>query len=166
MTAHEPSPHSRPGQPGEPGRTRPEDTDDNVVLDAQDDDWAWRRRIRSNPATHRVYRAVVAVAGGLVLVVGLIAVPAPGPGWLIVFVGLAIWASEFEFAQRLLRWGRARLEAWNRWLRSQPWWVGGLVGLGTATAVGLVFWGFLAWQGAPGWLPDRVEAWLEVLPGV
>jgi uncharacterized protein (TIGR02611 family) len=145
---------------------RPEDTDDNVVLDAEDDDWAWRRRIRGNPATHRVYRALVAVAGAVVLVVGLIAVPAPGPGWLIVFVGLTIWASEFEFAQRLLRWGRVRLEAWNHWLHARPWWVGGLVGLGTATVIGLVLWGFLAWSGTPRWLPDRLEAWLEVLPGV
>ncbi len=145
---------------------RPEDTDDNVVLDAEDDDWAWRRRIRAHPTAHRLYRAAVAVVGAVVLVVGLIAVPAPGPGWLIVFVGLAIWASEFEFAQRLLRWGRARLEAWNTWLRAQPWWVGGLVGLGTATTVAVVFWGFFVWQGTPGWLPDPVEGWLQVLPGV
>ncbi len=148
------------------GPRYPEDSDDNVVLDAQDDDWAWRRAIRANPAAHRVYRGVVAVVGAVVVVLGLIAVPAPGPGWLIVFVGVAVWASEFEFAQRLLRWGRARLEAWNGWLRARPWWVGGLVGLGAAMSVALVLWGFLAWQGAPGWPPDHVEAWLQVLPGV
>ncbi len=145
---------------------RPEDTDDNIVLDAEDDDWAWRRRIRAHPTTHRLYRGAVAVLGTVVLVVGLIAVPAPGPGWLIVFIGLAILASEFEFAQRLLRWGRARLEEWNRWLWGQPWWVTGLVGLGTASVVAVVFWGFFAWQGTPGWLPDQVESWLQVLPGV
>ncbi|MEO7236307.1 MAG: TIGR02611 family protein [Lapillicoccus sp.] len=144
----------------------PEDTDDNIVLDAQDDDWAWRRRIRAHPTTRRLYRGAVGVVGAVVLVVGLVAVPAPGPGWLIVFVGLAILASEFEFAQRLLRWGRARLEEWNTWLRTQPWWVAGLVGLGTASVVAVVFWGFFAWSGTPGWLPDQVEAWLQVLPGV
>ena len=57
-------------------------------------------------------------------------------------------------------------EEWNTWLRTQPWWVTGLVGLGTATVVAIVFWGFFVWQGAPGWLPDHVEAWLQVLPGV
>jgi uncharacterized protein (TIGR02611 family) len=145
---------------------RPEDLDDNVVLDEHDDDWAWRRRIRSNPATHRLYRGVVALVGGIVVVVGLIAVPAPGPGWLIVFLGLAVWASEFEWAQRLLRWGRERFAAWNTWLQGEPWWVSALVGSGTAVLVGLVFWGFFAWQGAPGWLPDLVESWLQVLPGV
>ena len=145
---------------------RPEDTDDNVVLDEHDDDWAWRRRLRANPVTHRVYRSVVAVAGAVVVVVGLIAVPAPGPGWLIVFVGIAIWASEFEWAQRLLRWGRQQLHAWNTWLRSRPWWVGGLIGLGTAAVVAGVSWAYLVWRGTPTWFPDRVESWLQVLPGV
>ena len=86
----------------------PEDLDDNITLDANDDRWEWRRRIRSNPASHRAYRTVVAVLGLVVVVVGLIAVPAPGPGWLIVFIGVSIWASEFEWAQRLLYWGKAR----------------------------------------------------------
>jgi len=145
---------------------RPEDTDDNIVIDAQDDDWAWRRRIRSNSATHRLYRGAIAVAGGIVVVLGLIAVPAPDPGWLIVFLRVAIWASEFEFAQRLLRRGRERLREWNTWLRGKPWWVSALVWLGTAAVVSWVFWGYLAWQGSPGWLPDTVDSWLQVLPGV
>ena len=84
----------------------PEDLDDNITLDANDDRWEWRRRIRSNPASHRAYRTVVAVLGPVVVVAGLIAVPAPGPGWLIVFIGVSIWASEFEWAQRLLVLGQ------------------------------------------------------------
>jgi uncharacterized protein (TIGR02611 family) len=145
---------------------RPEDTDDNVVLDAQDDDWAWRRRIRSNPVTHRLYRGAIAITGAVVVALGLVAVPAPGPGWLIVFLGVAVWASEFEWAQRLLRWGRGRLRAWEAWLRAEPWWVSALVGLATAAAVACVFWGYLRWRGAPAWLPDKVESWLSVLPGI
>ena len=93
----------------------PEDLDDNITLDEHDDRWEWRRRIRSNPATHRAYRTVVAVLGLVVVVIGLIAVPAPGPGWLIVFIGVSIWASEFEWAQRLLYWGNDRLR--DLWLR-------------------------------------------------
>lgn len=126
----------------------------------------WRRRIRSNPTYHRAYRLAVGLLGLLVVVIGLIAVPAPGPGWLIVFVGVSIWASEFESAQRLLDWGRARLQEWNDWLSARPWWVAGLVGLGTAAVVAGVMWGLLAWTGSPGWLPDRVEALLDGLPGV
>ena len=144
----------------------PEDLDDNITLDANDDRWEWRRRIRSNPASHRAYRTVVAVLGLVVVVVGLIAVPAPGPGWLIVFIGVSIWASEFEWAQRLLYWGKARLRDWERWLRSKPWWVSGLVALGTAAIVAGVFWAYLAWAGSPAWLPDRFEELLDLLPGV
>ena len=94
----------RPSSQLEPGERQ--DTEQE-----EDDDWAWRRRIRSNPHSYRIYRWVVGIVGTLVTLGGLIAVPAPGPGWLIVFVGVGILASEFEWAQRLLHWGRARLAA-------------------------------------------------------
>jgi len=144
----------------------PEDLDDNITLDANDDRWEWRRRIRSNPASRRAYRTVVAVLGLVVVVIGLIAVPAPGPGWLIVFIGVSIWASEFEWAQRLLYWGKDRLRDWQHWLQSKPWWVSALVALGTAAIVACVFWAYFAWVGSPSWLPDVVEGWLDRLPGV
>ena len=145
---------------------RPEDTDDNITLDAQDDDWAWRRRIRSTPATHRIYRIAVGVVGLIVVAVGVVAVPAPGPGWLIVFLGVSIWASEFEWAQRLLRRGRGVLSSWTRWIEASTWWVRIGVALGTAAVVAAIFWAYLAWQGAPALLPDGVEDWLAALPGV
>jgi uncharacterized protein (TIGR02611 family) len=144
----------------------PEDLDDNITLDANDDRWKWRRRIRSHPASHRAYRTVVAALGLVVVVIGLIAVPAPGPGWLIVFIGVSIWASEFEWAQRLLYWGKDRLRDWQHWLQSKPWWVSALVALGTAAIVACVFWAYFAWVGSPSWLPDVVEGWLDRLPGV
>jgi uncharacterized protein (TIGR02611 family) len=145
---------------------RPEDTDDNLTLDARDDRWEWRRRLRSNPTSHRAYRTAVALLGLVVVAVGLVAVPAPGPGWLIVFVGVSIWASEFEWAQRLLVWSRDRLQAWNSWLWSKPRWVSGLVGVATVACAAGVIWGYLAWQGSPGWLPDRLETLLDRVPGV
>jgi uncharacterized protein (TIGR02611 family) len=66
-----------------------------------------------------VYRLVVALLGTLVLVVGIILIPLPGPGWLIVFLGLAVLGSEFASARRVgaflkrivtrgLAWWRAR----------------------------------------------------------
>ena len=47
----------------------------------QERDWEWRRRIRSNPHSHRVYRTVVGILGTVVMVAGLVMVPFPGPGW-------------------------------------------------------------------------------------
>lgn len=59
------------------------------------------------------------VVGTAVLIAGIIAIPYPGPGWLILFAGLAILGSEFRWAQRVLRWTRARYDAWTAWLRRQ-----------------------------------------------
>ena len=140
--------------------------DDNVTLDAADDDWQWRRKIRSNPHSHLVYRVVVGVIGLIIVVLGLFMVPFPGPGWLVVFIGLAVWASEFEWAQALLRLARHTLQGWTEWLKPQPWWVKGLVLLLTIAAVAAIFWLLLLASGVPGYFPDVVEEWLKKLPGL
>ena len=138
--------------------------DGKATLDAADDDWAWRRRIRSHPASHRVYRIVVGLVGLLIVVGGLALVPLPGPGWIIVFVGLAVWASEFEWAHRLLQFARHRLHVWSKWLKPRPWWVKGLVGLGTAVLVAAFFY-LLSGERGPR-SPDRAEGWLATVPGL
>lgn len=67
-----------------------------------------------------VRRIVVAVAGGAVLVVGLITIPYPGPGWLIVFAGLGILSTEFQWAKRLLSYARGKYDGWQDWIKKQP----------------------------------------------
>ena len=65
--------------------------------------WArWRDRLRDRPTAEFGYRIAVAVIGLAVLAVGIVAIPYPGPGWAVVFVGLAILATEFDWARRLL----------------------------------------------------------------
>ena len=156
---------SQDHQPTQTDPRRAPDRDRNRDRDTGKD-WEWRRRIRSNPHSHRVYKWVVGIVGTIVTVAGLVAVPAPGPGWLIVFVGIGILASEFEWAQRVLDWGKARLASWNDWLRPKPWWFKGLVGLATAVLVALVFYALFLLSGVPGFLPDVVEDWLTSLPGL
>ena len=140
--------------------------DRKVTLDAAGEDWWWRRRIRSNRPSRLIYRLVVAVIGLVIVAVGLIMVPFPGPGWLVVFIGLAVWASEFERAQRLLRLARGTLEAWTRWLIRQPWWMRGLVLLITIATVAAVFWLLLLISGVPVYFPDLVQEWLKKVPGL
>lgn len=148
-------------------RQRPDRGDDrNVTLDAADDDWEWRRKIRSNSHSHLIYRIVVGVIGLIIVVIGLILVPFPGPGWLVVFLGLAIWASEFEWAHKLLRIAKHTLKEWTERIRPQPLWVKGLVGLGAAAAVAAVFWLMFLISGVPGFFPDSVEEWIKRLPGL
>lgn len=129
-------------------------------------DWAWRARLRANAHSHRIYRIVVGVVGLLVVGLGLVLVPFPGPGWLIVFLGVAVWASEFAWAQRLLAWGRARLSDWTDWLKAQPIWVRLLVGLATLLLVWALFYAYFALVGVPSYLPDVGEKWLNQLPAL
>jgi uncharacterized protein (TIGR02611 family) len=95
------------------------------------------RRVRSwfhaRPGGQQVWRAGVAVAGLIVVIVGIVLLAAPGPGWLVIFAGLGIWATEFIWARSLLRRVRRTVGSWTAWLESQPRWLGALV-----AAVGLL----------------------------
>lgn len=46
-------------------------------------------------------KAGIAVAGVVVILIGIPMIPLIGPGWLVVFTGLAILAREFEWAGAL-----------------------------------------------------------------
>ena len=70
----------------------------------------------------RAYRVAFAVAGVVVLLVGIVTIPLPGPGWATVFVGLGMLALEFVWAEKLalivlggLQW------FWERWLDAPAW---------------------------------------------
>jgi uncharacterized protein (TIGR02611 family) len=49
-----------------------------------------------------VKRVLVGFVGGFITLIGVVALVAPGPGWLIIFTGLGILASEFAWAARVL----------------------------------------------------------------
>ena len=60
-------------------------------------------------------RLAIAVFGGAILLVGLVLIPLPGPGLLIVPLGLGILALEFPWAARWLQTARSRAAgAWRR----------------------------------------------------
>jgi uncharacterized protein (TIGR02611 family) len=89
---------------------------------------AARDAIRARPGGHRAYRIAVAVVGGSIVIIGLVLVPFPGPGWLVVLIGLAVLASEFTWAERLQQFVRRQLRGWVSWLGRQPWPVRALTG--------------------------------------
>jgi uncharacterized protein (TIGR02611 family) len=121
---------------------------------------AWRDRVKSTRQGNLAWRIVVGVIGGLVLIAGIVAIPYPGPGWLIVFAGLGILASEFEWAHRLLKFARARYDRFADWLGRQNIVVKGLFGLGTCAIVLLTLWLFGALAMAGGWV--GIEwSWLQ-----
>ena len=62
-------------------------------------------------------RAGVALLGGVIVLVGLLLVPLPGPGWPVVFVGLSLLGRQFPWAARLSTWAQRRVREAVRWFR-------------------------------------------------
>ena len=120
-------------------------------------DWAWRNALRSMPVVGPFYKVLVGVVGLFVVVLGLILVPFPGPGWAIVFLGVLLWATEFPPASRLLHWGRLQLGRFTHWVARRGW--PARIGLGVLTAVTctVIVWCVLWLIGPPPGLPASWE---------
>ncbi len=143
----------------------PDRFDHNITLDAVDDRWEWRRRIRANPRKHLIYRIVVGVVGGVLIIAAPLTGWLPGPGGIPLFIaGLAVLASEFEWAQRLLLKVKDRVKDLTAWTGKQPGWLKALGTLALFICVLVVVWLYLAWLGVPGWFPDSWESFLHKLP--
>lgn len=132
----------------------------------QADRFAWRAWLRRRPAFNAGYRMLIGVLGLAIIVLGIIALPLPGPGWAIIFTGLGLWATEFAWAKRLLRWTKQKVLAWARWLQRQSWWMQGLVSLGIVLLVVVIIWLMLVISGIPTFLPDWIADLLDVVPGL
>jgi uncharacterized protein (TIGR02611 family) len=74
----------------------------------------WYRRLRDRARDRRTtdlaWRATVFGLGWTVVAAGVLMLLLPGPGWAVVFLGLAILGSEFAWAHQLLR----RSKEWAR----------------------------------------------------
>jgi uncharacterized protein (TIGR02611 family) len=103
-------------------------------------------------------RVVVEGLGWILVVVGIAALVLPGPGLLALFAGVALLATQYEWAERRLDPVKTRalqaaadsVKTWPRILLSTAgviW----LVGLG-------IYWGTA--PPAPGWWPVRDSWWL------
>ena len=79
-----------------------------------------RARFRRLPGGWVAWRVGIAVIGLIVVLAGIILLPLPGPGWLVVFAGIAIWATEFAWAERLLIWTKRQVREYS--MRIRAWW--------------------------------------------
>ncbi|HYI33362.1 MAG TPA: TIGR02611 family protein [Glaciibacter sp.] len=77
---------------------------------------AW---IEEHPRVRWAYRFGVAVLGLTVALIGLLLVPLPGPGWLIVFLGIAILGTEFPAAHKVGAYIKRMLVRFWQWWRSR-----------------------------------------------
>jgi uncharacterized protein (TIGR02611 family) len=92
---------------------------DTTVRDADAPGRGLRSFIHRRPALKGAYRLAIALVGGLLCVLGLALVPLPGPGWLVVFLGLALLGTEFAWAHRMAQGLRRMLDRWMAWIRSR-----------------------------------------------
>jgi uncharacterized protein (TIGR02611 family) len=77
-------------------------------------------RWRSSGFGRLIGKIAVGAIGVSVILVGIVLLPLPGPGWLIIFAGLGLLAVEFVWARRLLRFARRHVGRWTAWVRRQP----------------------------------------------
>ncbi|MGW7268781.1 TIGR02611 family protein [Streptomyces sp. NPDC054842] len=67
------------------------------------------RFVKRSRLLHLFWRIGVFITGLAVVGVGIILLPLPGPGWVVIFAGVAIWAGEFTWAQVVLRWTKRKV---------------------------------------------------------
>lgn len=109
-----------------------------------------RHYIRRRRVLNTTYRIAVALVGMAVTFAGVAMLALPGPGWAAIFVGLAILATEFHWARRLL--GRAHdlyENAKERALDPRVRRRNQVVGAVGAVLVALAAWWWVARYGVP-----------------
>src|SRR5471030_3309668 len=112
-----------------------------------------RRLVARNRGLEGAYRVAVAVVGFAIIVTGLALIPLPGPGWLIVFAGLAVLSTEFAWAERLLHYARTKVHGWTEWATHQSLVVRGLIGLLGLCFVAGILAIYVQVVGVPSWVP-------------
>jgi uncharacterized protein (TIGR02611 family) len=135
----------------------------HVLLEAEEDRWAWRRKIRADPRKLVLYRTLIGFIGLVLICLGFVSGPLPGPGGIpLILAGLAVWSTEFDWANNLMHWFKAKLHGYRTWaphLKVAFW----VVFFGCCLLIG---YGYLLLLGAPGWLPDSLLQAINTLPGV
>ena len=57
-----------------------------------------------------IRKTLVLILGSSIIITGLIMLIFPGPGWAAIFIGFAVLASEFAFAERARDWMIAQIQ--------------------------------------------------------
>lgn len=83
-----------------------------------------KRYWKNVPAAVR--KPLVLIIGTILVIIGLLLLPLPGPGWLIIFIGFTVLATEFTLAEKVRDWlvdqlksGLEKIRSWWKKLRRQ-----------------------------------------------
>ena len=103
-------------------------------------------------------RHLIGAAGFLIVLVGLAAIPLPGPGWMLLYAGVKVLATQYDWAERWLdpvelRALKGAAEAVETPLRVvlSSIFIAGIGAFGVLWIVG---------PAAPGWWPLADKWWL------
>ena len=78
---------------------------------------AWQSRLNAKPGLDKapvVRKVIYSVVGITVLLIGIAMTVLPGPAFLVIPIGLAILASEYAWARRIIRRGRVFVGRYRR----------------------------------------------------
>ena len=127
------------------------------------------RRARAGLGRHRslelTWKLLVLLVGALLLLAGLVMLVTPGPGWLVLIAGLAILATEFDWAERLLAGARRHAKAaadraLDPTARKESLVIAGLV----TVCIVIVGWWWITIHGLPAPITDA-WAWFRQATG-
>ena len=85
-------------------------------------------------------KILIGFVGWAVLLAGVVMIPYPGPGWVVVFVGLSILATEFDWARDLHDYAHGKYDDWRAWMARQPIYIKAIFWLLTAATVVITMW--------------------------
>ncbi|MDN5819246.1 MAG: TIGR02611 family protein [bacterium] len=103
---------------------------------------------------------VVGAIGGLVLLAGILMIPYPGPGWLVVIAGMGILSTEFIWAENLRKFTVRHYERWLGWFRAQNFTVKVMFAFATFCVVVASIWLVNGYGIIANWL-DLPYEWLK-----
>lgn len=109
-----------------------------------------------------MWKVAVAVTGAALVVGGILLLPLPGPGWLVIIAGLAVLATEFAWAKGILERVRSFVRSWTSWVMARPLPVRGVIALAGMTMALALMWLSLRASGAAHWLPESAASALRL----
>jgi hypothetical protein len=98
-----------------------------------------------------VRRVLVAVAGGLLTVIGVVLLVLPGPGLLLVLAGLLVLAAEFPAVRRYVAPVRERAMKTARDSVASPWRIAMTATGGALLIAAGILWATQDWIPLSGW---------------
>jgi len=146
-----------------PGHHPHEHQHHHLLIEPEEDRWRWRRKLREDKRKLAAYRIAVGLLGLILVVLGFVSGPLPGPGGIpLILLGLAVWSSEFRWAHLLMQWFKAKLHRYRSWSGAKK----GLFWVAFFSCCGLFGYAYLVITGIPAWLPESVNELLQRLPGL